>query len=133
MFKKAKQGTKTILADILLKRGMRKEITSLREGELGYVMDEKRVIIGTLDGTEDLAMKVDIEAAVKSFNDNADLLSERISSGEDTKKNKVLDRITNADVNFMKELKNNLSSGEMVIISKKDLDALIKKAGGDID
>lgn len=131
-------GTKTILADMLLKRGLRSEIASLREGELGYVKDEKRVIIGTVDSIDDLAMANDLNALrekyEKDLEDFKAKYSEELNRKAEMPKNaKTLDRLTNSDMNAIKKIAKMINSGEVVIIQKAALEDLIKKAGENND
>lgn len=131
MFKSKVINTKTILADIILKRGLRKDVTSLREGELGYIKDEKKIVVGTIDSIEDIAMKKDIlnlfEEQEKKFqimieNFEREMKAKEVERLKNINNTKVLERITNKDVNEIKGLNNKFITREELTEMLKTLD-----------
>lgn len=122
--------TKTILADILIKRGNRKDVTGLREGELGYIKDEKRVVVGTIDSIEDVAMKRELTALMDEQEENLiafkNSYEKELREKEAAKKvdnSKVLERITNKDVNTLKKLGD---SNAVAFITREEYEKLMK-------
>lgn len=107
-----KKSNKTIVATMVLRRGYEKDMPVLREGELAFSVDTHKIFIGTSNGNMEVFSGIrDASKLEELENENRELKAEiyeiKASIDNLSKKSKVLERIDNADVNFLKKARLN--------------------------